>query len=50
MFTLYQRRDIERTLSPEDFPLILSPWDALAQAETHYDLNPYPYSSCGAFE
>lgn len=50
MFTLYQRRDIERTLSPEDFPLILSPWDALAQAETHYDLNPHHYSSCGAFE
>jgi hypothetical protein len=45
MFTLYEGREIEWELSPEDFAYICSPEHALEQSKTHYDLDERNYRS-----
>lgn len=50
MFTLYRHSDIEWQLTPEDYPLVLSPDRAMEQVKKHYDLDQSHYNRFGYFE
>ncbi|MFD3247122.1 hypothetical protein [Rahnella aquatilis] len=50
MFTLYRHSDIEWQLTPEDYPLVLSPDRAMDQVKKHYDLDQSHYNHFGYFE
>ena len=50
MFTLYRHTDIEWQLTPEDYPLVLSPDRAMEQVKKYYDLDQRHYNHFGFFE
>lgn len=50
MFILYRHSDIKWRLTPEDYPLVLSPDSAMDQVKKHYDLDQCHYSYFGPFE